>query len=153
MVVSNVVEELLGVERSAEQESEVAIRRFDDVGNLVHGVPSVEGVGVDETILDSFVDDDASLERLGDSGEERWVDDWRSSRNDGATRRARAREGSTTGRGVVRVHVGPLARGEGEGSILAVRRFGLRREHAHGFGGAARVDGGVGRGGRAVAVG
>lgn len=131
VVVGDVVEELLRVESSSKEEREVAIRRFDDVRDLVHCVAAVECVGVDEPVLEALVDDDASLERLGDAREEGGVDDGRSQRHErrrrdrGLANRARARHG----------RVGPQVRSlrrarERHGAILR-RHFGLRREHPH----------------------
>jgi hypothetical protein len=54
VVVSNVVEELLGVESSSEEEGEVSVRGLDDVGDFVHGVATVEGVLIDETVFETL---------------------------------------------------------------------------------------------------
>lgn len=83
MVVRDVVEELLGVERTTEEEGEVPVGGFDDVGDLVDGVATVEGVGVDEAVLDALAEGNARLEGFGDAGEEGWVYDGGAMGDDG----------------------------------------------------------------------
>ena len=74
MIVGNVVEELLSVESSTEEESEVSIRRFNDLGDEVDGFPSIERFLVRQSVLDPLRQNDVVPERVGDLGEERWVD-------------------------------------------------------------------------------
>lgn len=157
MVVRDVVEELLGVESATQKEGEVSVRRLDDVGDLVDGIAAVERVRVDEAILDALVDGDASLERLGDAGEECGVDDGSATGGDGGTVDGGG-SGSVAGRvGPTRVgaQIGTFrTAGEGEGAILDVSRLGLGGKDANGFRRAPAVEGcGVGgRGGRGMGV-
>ena len=44
VVVRHIVEELLGVQRSAQEQCEIPVGCFDDVGDLVNGFSSIEDV-------------------------------------------------------------------------------------------------------------
>lgn len=74
MVVRDVVEELLGIERSAEEESKVSVRRLDDVCNEVDSFSTVERLLIREPVLDTLRKDDCRPEGLRDTREKGRVD-------------------------------------------------------------------------------
>ena len=67
VTVGYVVKELLGVQGAAQEESEIAVSCFDDVGDLVDGFSAVEDVLVSETVFDSVCEGYAVTECFSDA--------------------------------------------------------------------------------------
>jgi hypothetical protein len=65
MIIGDRVEKLLGVERAAQEEREIAVCGFDDVGNLVDCLTPIESVLICEPILEDVSEHDAGTQRLG----------------------------------------------------------------------------------------
>lgn len=86
MIVCHIVEEFLRIERSTEQECQIAIGRADNVGNLVDRFPSIKSVLVRQTVLGALCEGYAPFEGFSNAGEESWINDRRSLRAHGHRR-------------------------------------------------------------------
>lgn len=74
VVVRDVVEKLLEVERPSEQESEVSVVGVEERAQEVDRLASVECVLVRQPVLDPLRQRQTRPERLGHAREHRWVD-------------------------------------------------------------------------------
>jgi hypothetical protein len=52
VVIRDIMEELLRIERASEQQRQIAIGRLDNIRNLIHRLPAVERILVRQAVLD-----------------------------------------------------------------------------------------------------
>jgi len=69
VIVGYVVKELLGVEGASQEESEIAVSGFNDVGDFVDGFSTVKYVLVSETVFDSVCEGYAVTECFSNTRE------------------------------------------------------------------------------------
>jgi hypothetical protein len=67
VIVGYIVKELLGVQGASQEESEIAVSCFDDVGDFVDGFTTVEDVLVSETVFHSVCEGYAVTECFSDT--------------------------------------------------------------------------------------
>ena len=77
VVVRNRMEELLRVQRTPEQQREIAIGRLDDVRDGVDGIAAVKRALICQDVLHSIAELYSRDERLRDTRQKRGVDDGR----------------------------------------------------------------------------
>lgn len=75
MIVRHVVEELLGIKGPAQQEGQVAVRRFDDVRDLVDSLPPVERRLIRQPVLDPLYQRYPTPKGLRHPRQQCWVND------------------------------------------------------------------------------
>ncbi len=76
VLVCDIVEELLRIERAAQKQCQIPVGGPNDVGENVDRFGATESILVGEFVLGPVAHDDLLAEAFGNAGEKRRVDDW-----------------------------------------------------------------------------
>jgi hypothetical protein len=67
MLIRDIVEELLGIQRSTKKEGEISIRGSDNIRKDIHGLGTAKGILVCQFVLRSITNNDLSAETFGNT--------------------------------------------------------------------------------------